>query len=70
MTALTERMRQEFDAARYLLRPDPGRTSIIAADVVQALLVDLRHFCDGRGIDFERCDRTAASSYAHERRRS
>jgi hypothetical protein len=67
MQSLTEHARLKFDAARHLFRPDPGRTSIIAHEMVQAFLVDLRHYCAARGIDFDRCNGTAA--FIHERQR-
>lgn len=37
-----------------------GLQHAIADEAVTALLTDLRHFCAGRRIDFDRCTRLAA----------
>lgn len=70
MQSLTEHARLKFDAARHLFRPDPGRTSIITAEMVQAFLVDLRHFCADRSVDFDRCDFLASCAFNRARRGS
>jgi len=70
MQSLTEHARLKFDAARHLFRPEPGRTSSIAHEMVWAFLIDLRHFCAARGIDFDRCNATADFIYQHQRRGS
>jgi hypothetical protein len=44
---------------------DEGRIVESEAFVVD-LLTDLRHFCDGRGLDFERLDRAAEQHHAAE----
>jgi 2-phosphosulfolactate phosphatase len=43
MNCLTEQARQSIDAARDALLASHGRTSIIADEVVRALLIDLRY---------------------------
>lgn len=52
-TAITEQARRSIDSARDALLASHGGASIVADEVVLALLVDLRHFCEARRIDFE-----------------
>ncbi len=65
-TALTETARQSIDAARDALLASHGRTSIIADEVVRALLIDLRHFCAARRIDFDRQNSLAGLMFTRE----
>jgi hypothetical protein len=68
--AITEHARLRIDAARDALLASHGRTSIIADEVVLALLVDLRYFCTARRIEFDNVNRLAAVMFDREGRRS
>ena len=69
-TAITEQARLRIDAARDALLAHHGRTSIVADEVVHALLTDLRYFCAARRIDFNLQNRLAELSFERDGRGS